>query len=239
VTGRYDRKALPPRFSPEEIADAAAPADRGEEKAILEVVRQLERVAAEPSPRVDARFLDRVNRAIAAEPQPAPLRAARASLRKASLGGIVAALRATPRVAFGAGRPGPVRGQAFALLIVVILAAGSVTGAAAFTAGHLLEGPAPANTIAASPSVPAAGPSASPSPSPKASASPSPGRTPGTDPAATPVDTESPYDGGGATPQPTAHPTQRETQQPESGSSHSSSTETPSTPRPTASGSPH
>jgi hypothetical protein len=115
----------PGPFSPAELdgADDPNPRDEGD---VLRVARELEALAAAPTGRPSAEFADRVMRSIAAEPLPAPARAARAAVRHHAGRDLVGAFRDAFRVFFGHGFPVAVRAQALALVLVVVaLAAGS------------------------------------------------------------------------------------------------------------------
>ena len=73
--------------------------------------------------------------AIDAEPVPAPVIAAGSALRAGAVGGVLAAIRDSFRVAFGGGFPLAARAQALALVLVVVVAAGG-TGIVAARRGR-------------------------------------------------------------------------------------------------------
>jgi uncharacterized membrane protein YgcG len=112
----------------------------------LEALAGATRVAPTPD------FVDRVMVAVAAEPGPAPVRAARIALRRGALGGLAAAVADAWRVMTRPGFPMAVRAQAFAL---VLLVAGLFAGSGLATAGAigLLDrddgGPSPIPSVVA------------------------------------------------------------------------------------------
>ena len=109
--------------------------------------------------------------AIVAEPTPKPTRVFGAALRAGRFGTAVAAIGDAWRVAFGGGRPFAVRGQALALVLVVLIGVLGLGGGAAVGASRLLN-PDVVPSPSPAPSVPA------PSPSPAPSLVPSPCRRP-------------------------------------------------------------
>jgi hypothetical protein len=195
-------------FGQDELAgDDGLAFDPAELASILTMADELESVAREPGGRPSPDFVDRVSRAVAAEPLPAPAIVARESLRRLRPLGLLAAVRDAGRVAFGPGRTLAIRGQAFALLFAALLVVGSIGGVTALAAGQLI----------APQSVPAATrPSASPSPS--LSPSPTLPDAPSSDATAEPtaVPTTRVGQGGGGSPtetpdpkRPSASPTDR------------------------------
>jgi hypothetical protein len=126
------------RFGPEELDDVAG--IRPDELAAeTRLARDLESVAARGTVGLTAGFADRVMAAVAAEPVPAPMRAAGAALRRGALVGVLASVRDAWRVTFSGGFPVAVRAQALALVLVVAGLAGG-TGLAAAGAAGLFEG---------------------------------------------------------------------------------------------------
>jgi uncharacterized membrane protein YgcG len=174
------------RFDPAEIDVELGP----EGAELLATARDLESYAATGLAAPTVRFEDRVMAAIADEPMPRP--AGR---------GFLATVRDAWAIAFGPGRPVAVRAQAFAMLLALAVAVGSVGSVAVVGAARLLgdQGPVP-------PTVPSPAPSPTPSPSivsPSPSISPSP--TPPPSLSASPVETETPEptgtdDHGGGSP---------------------------------------
>ena len=88
--------------------------------------------------RARAEFTDRVMAAIEAEPRAGAGHRRRQRARAGALGGVLAAIRDSFRVAFGGGFPMAARAQALALVMVVVLAAGG-TGIVAARAVGLLD----------------------------------------------------------------------------------------------------
>jgi uncharacterized membrane protein YgcG len=146
------------RFHPTELD-----LDRDAESAeLLATARDLEAYAATGSTSPSVGFEDRVMAAIAGEPMPRP-----------SGGGFVATVRDAWAIAFGQGRPIALRAQAFAMLLALGLAVGSVGTVAVVGAARLLGQPAtPPPTVPSPSAVPS--PSVVPSPSPSVSPTPSP-----------------------------------------------------------------
>ena len=156
------------RFHPAELDIELGP----ESAELLATARDLEAYAATGLAAPTVGFEDRVMAAIADEPMP----------RRA--GGFIATVRDAWAIAFGPGRPIALRAQAFAMLLALAVAVGSVGSVAVVGAARLLgdQGPIP-------PTVPTPSPTPSPTvvtPSPSPSITPSP--TPS--PTASPVETE-------------------------------------------------
>jgi uncharacterized membrane protein YgcG len=148
------------------------------------IARDLEAIAErDDAPTVG--FSDKVMTAIAAEPTPKPTRVFGASLRAGRFGTAVAAIRDAWRVAFGGGRPFAVRGQALALVLIVLIGALGVGGGAVVGASRLLN-PDAVPQPSPSPTIPP--PSPSPSPAPSLEPSPTPAPSP------SPTDTDEPTD---------------------------------------------
>jgi uncharacterized membrane protein YgcG len=167
------------RFDPAEIDVELGP----EGAELLATARDLESYAATGLAAPTVGFEDRVMAAIADEPMPRP--AGR---------GFVATVRDAWAIAFGPGRPVAIRAQAFAMLLALAVAVGSVGSVAVVGAARLLgdQGPVP-------PTVPSPSPSPRPSPSivsPTPSPSISPSPTPPPSPSASPVETETPEPSG-------------------------------------------
>jgi hypothetical protein len=217
----------PRPFTPGELGGLDdVPAD--ELAADVLVARELEGVADRGTVRPSDGFADRVMAAVAAEPAPAPVRAAGAAVRRGSLAALGASLRDAWRVSTRTGFPMAARAQAMALVLVVMaLAAGggiATAGALGLLGDH---GPNPGPTLTAAPAT-----------LPVATETPE-----ATNPPATPDGTLEPATDGSpeATESPSAEPqeTVEPTETPEShgGSSGGSPTERPastSTPEPTA-----
>lgn len=225
------------RFDPSEIhpdgGDSPSTADLAQ---AMVAARELEAFAARDGASPTVGFEDRVMAVIATEPVPRLLVRPGRAVRGGLVIAFLASVRDAWRLASGGGRPIAVRAQAFAFVLLVVLATGSLTtvfavGAASF----IFSGPGPSPRVL-TPSVSPA-PLASPSPSalPSPSASPSPtssdplGPEGSAEPGMTaePTDTHEPGDmaeptddhGSGATPtaktpKPTRTPRATETPEP-------------------------
>lgn len=190
------------------LDELPANADAPEIAGSLRAGRRLESFAA--AERVDrsADFTSRVMGAIATEPRPQPAVAIGDAARQGRLAGVVAGVVDAWRVAFSGGRPLAVRVQALAIVLVSIVALGSLGGAAAVGAINLLtpdDGvvptipslsptPTPTPTSSLSSPSPSPTPSATSSPTPTLtpSAIPTPTRTPRRTPTAEPTETPEP-----------------------------------------------
>jgi hypothetical protein len=177
-------RGLAPGTSATETAGAA---DAAAAAAVAAMTADLERLAAQPSPRASSGFADRVFAAIATEPMPVPTAAASRAFRRHSLAGLVAALRDSARVAFGSRRPVAARASAFALLFAAFLMVCSAGGAVAVGAAAIL---APAFHSEPHPAPVRISPSTSMSPSP--SVRPTSRLEPSEGPAATSSETRGP-----------------------------------------------
>ena len=156
--------------------DLEVDVESGPESAeLLATARDLESYAATGLAAPTVGFEDRVMAAIADEPM--PHRVGR---------GFLATVRDAWAVAFGPGRPVALRAQAFAMLLALAVAVGSVGSVAVVGAARLFgdQGPVPPTVPSPSPT-PTPSPSlVSPSPSPSLRPSPTPS------PSASPVETE-------------------------------------------------
>jgi hypothetical protein len=139
------------RFDPSELDGG----DAAELSGLLRTARDLEAFAASEHSMPSADFEDRVMAAIAAEPPPRAMLA----------GGFITGIRNAWRLAWSGGRPMAVRAQAFALLLVVAVAVGSVGSLAAVGVARLLSPEIPPPSLLPNPSPSPSLPSASPSPS--------------------------------------------------------------------------
>lgn len=198
------------QFGPDDLPEAGSADAAGEPAAdvarALAMGRERDAFAARDAASPSADFADRVMAAIAAEPTPRPVAAAGRALGQGRFVALAASFRDLWRVAFSGGRPLAVRAQALALVAVVVIALGSLGGAAVVGALGLLSeapGPSPSESVSPSPSVapsesplsspsPSAPPSASPSASPSGSPSPSGSVAPTGSPTASPTDTAEP-----------------------------------------------
>ena len=167
------------RFDLAELSNDPAALTEAEIVAATAIARDLEAIAErDDAPTVG--FSDKVMAAIVAEPTPKPTRVFGAALRAGRFGTAFAAIGDAWRVAFGGGRPFAVRGQALALVLVVLIGVLSIGGGATVGAARLLN-PEVATSPSPAPSVPAPSPSPAPSleptPSPTPTPSPSPTET--------------------------------------------------------------
>jgi hypothetical protein len=181
------------RFDPGELLDDPSAGQDAELLGTASVARELEAIA-ERDATVSADFTDRVMGAIAAEPTPQPTLVFGLALRAGRIRDSVRAVGDAWRVAFGAGRPLAVRGQALALALVVLVGAVGLGGGAAIGAAGLL---APDGTPEPSPSqvVPSPSPSPSVDPSPSALPTETPEATETPEPTETAEPSETPDDG--------------------------------------------
>jgi hypothetical protein len=135
----------PGPFTPAELdgVDGIAPDELAADR---RVARELEGVADRGTVRPSTDFAERVMAAIAAEPAPAPIRAAGAAVRRRSPGALLASFRDAWRVSFGTGFPLAARAQALALVLVVggaLATSGVVTAGALGAFTNQGTGPAP------------------------------------------------------------------------------------------------
>jgi hypothetical protein len=189
-------------FGPDELPEAETGAGGGEPASdvarALATGREIDSFATRDATLPSADFADRVMAAIAAEPTPRPVAAAGRALGQGRVVALLASVADMWRVAFSGGRPFAVRAQALAVVAVVVIALGSLGGAAVVGAlGLLSDAPAPSPTESVSPSgspSPSESPSATPSESPSSSPSdsPSPSASPSGSPTASPTDTAEP-----------------------------------------------
>ncbi len=200
----------PGSFRPEEISDVDAVIRDGELAAAYAAARSLEQAMPVDHVRLSPDFADRVMAAVAAEPLPRAAGFLYGVFARPGPASLVASIREAWSTAAGAsGRPFGVRAAALAYVFVVLVAAVSVTGAAALgTAGAfgLLsdDGSAAPTEVIASPTTEpshSAEPSSSPEPSESAEPSESPDVDESTEPSETP--TSKPVGGPGTTPLPT------------------------------------
>jgi uncharacterized membrane protein YgcG len=163
----------PRRFDPSEVrAPGQADPPLAEQADALLAARELETLAADDAIRPTEGFEDRVMAAIAMEPAPRLVLMPAGAVRGGRVGVFVAAVGSAWRVATTGGRPLAVRAQALAFVLLVVVAAGTLTSAAAVGVGSLLGrdgGPAPsvlpAPTDSPAPTIVAPTPSVLPDPS--------------------------------------------------------------------------
>ena len=178
------------RFDPSEL-DLVLDHESAE---LLATARDLEAYAATGLAAPSVGFEDRVMAAIADEPMPRPTGR-----------GLLATVRDAWAIAFRPGRPLAVRAEAFAMLLALAVAVGSIGSVAVIGASRLLgdDGRPPPTLPSPSPvPSPSDAPSPSPSPSPSVSPSPSPSVTPRATPRPSPTETDEPSgtddNGGGS-----------------------------------------
>jgi hypothetical protein len=200
------------RFSPDELPIEGGRVTASEVAASMAVARDLDVLSEAQMPWPSAGFTSRVMTAVAAEPGPQPVTAFARALAGGRFGAMLRALRDAWQVSTSPGRPTPVRAQALALVMLVLLAFGSLAGVAGAAVGLFDQRPPspslptrPAIVVPPSPSTRPAdqvepAPPA-PSSSPEPSASPTPSATPG--PAVRPTQRPIATPRRTATPQPT------------------------------------
>jgi hypothetical protein len=199
------------RFDPSELHDAdGAPLSDAESAAMLSTARDLEAFARAESIAPTSGFEDRVMTAIAAEPPP------RAVATGGWIAGFAVVLRDAWRITWsgGGGRPLAVRAQAFALVLLVVVAFGSLGTVAAVGVSRILTGDPTTPPITApsvDPLIPrptSSFPTPSIAPSPPPSTSPSPSAGESDEPGESSEPSESPEgtDDSGGTPRPSASP---------------------------------
>jgi hypothetical protein len=197
------------RFSPDELPIEGGRVTASELAASMGVARELDRLAAVATIDATPAFSSRVMAAVAAEPSPQPVLVFGSAVASGRIAAMLGAARDAWRVAMSPGRPAPVRMQALVLVLLLLLAFGSVVGMAGAAIGLFdsqRPGPSPVPTrpaIALPTSTLDAMPRVSPppgeatpgtsSPSPAANAAtPRPTVRPTTRPVATPRRTETP-----------------------------------------------
>lgn len=200
------------RFDPAELHDVGGtPLTDAEAAALLSTARDLETFARTESVAPTRGFEDRVMTAIAAEPPP------RAVATGGWLAGFALMVRDAWRITWsGGGRPFAVRAQAAALVLLVVVAFGSLGTVAAVGVSRLLTAdPTTPPTTAPSadpsiapptPSLPTPSTGPSPMPSPSTSPSPSAGETEEPGESLEPSETPEGSDDSGGTARPTASP---------------------------------
>lgn len=203
------------RFDPSELRIPGEPEPPVTERAdALLSARELESVTAEGIHPTEG-FEDRVMAAIATEPAPRLVLRPGSAVRGGRAGSFLIAVRDAWAVATSGGRPVGVRAQALVFVLLVVVAAGTLTSAAVIGVGGLLNadrGSAPTiepeTTLTPTP----VGPS-QPSAEPTAGESAEPSETPGASDSAEPSETPEATDTSetGKTP---ATETQRETAAP-------------------------
>ena len=178
------------RFDPAELRIPGEPEPTLAEQAdTLSTARDLESLALGSGVRPTDGFEDRVMAAIAAEPAPRLVVVPASTVRGGVIGAFLLTVRQSWAIAMGGGRPMGVRVQALAFVLLVVLAAGALTGVTALTVGALIGphgstvGP-DRSSLPTAPVAPVVSPSApASSDSPEPSGSPEPAVT--TQPTAT------------------------------------------------------
>ena len=192
-----------PPFGSEELPPASEATDVA---GSLALGRELEALAGEAVPPLGADWVDGVMAAVALEPTPQPVVAAGRALRTGRPMALAAAIVDAWRVGFGGGRPVLVRLPALALVLVAVVALGSVATIGGYAGSRALglfpdatpvaplptPSPTPEPTPVPTP-VPLP-PSPSPSPSVSPSVPPTSSPTRSVAPTASPTETASPDD---------------------------------------------
>lgn len=194
------------RFDPSELQTPGESEPSVAELArALAAARELEAMASDADVHPTDDFEDRVMAAIAVEAAPKLVVRPGSAVRGGRAGAVLLAIRDSWRVATGGGRPWAVRAQALAFVLLIVLAAGALTGVTAMTVGGLLD-----SRVDPSPST-ETGPTISPPPSPTETPTTSPSPS---DPASSTEPTESaePDDSGEPTETSEAAETPRPTQ---------------------------
>lgn len=239
------------RFDPSELDDLdGAPLTDAEAAAMLAIARDLEGFAQATTVNPTPGFEDRVMTAVAAEAPPRPVATG------GRIAGLVVAFRDAWRITWSGDRPLAVRAQAFALVLLVVVAVGSTTTLAAVGVSQVLRDDGKPPTVQPSDGLPSPddlGPTTAPSglqePSPSMEPSDDPGDSaePGesTEPSEDLETPDATEDGGGSggtaeptrTPRPTAKPTHTpeatDTQEPEGTDQPDDTPEPEDTPHPT------
>jgi hypothetical protein len=134
---------------------------------LVRLGRELDALALAATVEAGREFGARVMAVLAAEPAPQPVAAVGRALARGRPLAVLAALRDAWRVALGGGRPTFVRVQALALVLLALIAFGSVgTLAGAATLGALEHRAAPAPLVPVTTPPTVATPTPSPTPSP-------------------------------------------------------------------------
>jgi hypothetical protein len=123
------------RFSTDELPIESGRVTATEIAASLAVARELDALVTAEMPWPTGGFLARVMTAVASEPAPQPVTAFARALAGGRLVPMLAALRDAWRVSTSPGRPTHVRVQALALVLLVLLAFGSLAGVAGAAVG--------------------------------------------------------------------------------------------------------
>jgi hypothetical protein len=216
-------------FGPAELSmEVGAPS--AELAAAVRLGRELDALALAATVEVGRDFGSRIMAVLAAEPAPAPVAAVGRALATGRPIAALAGLRDAWRVALGGGRPALVRVQAFALVLLALLAFGSVgTLAGAATLGALERRGAPAPLVPLTAPPPVATPTSSPKPT--ATAEPTqtiePPESPSQAPALGPTPPVTPGHSARPTPEPRETPQASETPEPSDDGSGHGGIETP------------
>jgi hypothetical protein len=208
-------------FRPAELAGADEPLGPVEQAEALSTARELEAAAMAADVRPSPGFSARVMAAVATQPLPRPVAALIWAASRWRVRALVSAFADTWHLAWIGRRPLAARAQALAVVVMLIVAVGSVSGlAVAGVAGMLgksmVTAPSPSAVPAtAEPSSEEASPSPTPSAEPRVT--PEPPQTP--EPKVTPKR---------SAPRPTVHPTETPEDGDDHGGSDGSGSEDPS-----------
>ncbi len=179
------------RFGGDETAGMDGPVGDAELASARAVARELEGIADASGVAPTEGFADRVMGAVAREPLPAPVGAAGHAARHGRVAAAVSAFADAWRVALGGGSPAGVRAQALAVVLVVIVALGTIGGLALVGSWNTrVPVGSPPATASLAPS---------PSPTPSQSPTPTPAATPVPSGSARPIETPSPPETPAAT----------------------------------------
>ncbi len=169
------------RFDPAELDDDGRRPPDAESAGLLATARDLEAFARSEHVTTTTDFEDRVMAIIATEPPPRPIAVG------GGIAGLLFALRDAWRITWTGGRPVAVRAQAFALVLIAVVAMGSVGSLATVGVARLLvPDVSPAPTL---PPAPSPSPRPSVNPSPSLAPRPSPSVPPSVSPTPSPTET--------------------------------------------------
>ena len=149
------------RFSPDELPIGGGRLTATDLAASMAVARDLDAFVMAPTPAPSPAFTSRVMAAVAAEPAPQPVVAFARALTGGHLVAMLGAVRDAWRVSTSPGRPMPVRARALALVLLALLAFGSLAGIAGAAVG-LLDSRPPSPPLPTRPAIVAPAPSAGP-----------------------------------------------------------------------------
>ncbi len=154
-------------FDPSELGSPDADVSAADLAQAAAIARDLEILGTDPGVRPPDDFEDRVMAAVALEAAPRLVARAGGSVRGGRAGAFLLTIRDAWAVGSSSGYPLTVRGQALALVLLAVLAAGALTGLTGLTVGGLFVRDTSPNPSLETPSIePSPTPSPTPSPSP-------------------------------------------------------------------------